>query len=134
PQIERDSQGRHLEPVVGKSFEAGVKGEFLDGRLNASAAVFHTKQKHLAQATSDTIPGPGGLPETVYRPADGATSRGFELELSGAPLPGWNVGAGYTHFRLTDADGSDVNAIYPRRQLRLFTTYRLSGAASGLTA
>lgn len=133
PQQVRDVQGRYLDPVKGKSLETGVKGEFLDGRLNASAAVFQIKQKNLAQATSDTITGPGGLPETAYRAVEGATSKGFELELNGELARGWNVGAGYTQFKLTDADGSDVNTIYPRKLLRLFTSYRLPGAASALT-
>uniref|UniRef100_UPI000D4287F4 TonB-dependent siderophore receptor n=1 Tax=unclassified Variovorax TaxID=663243 RepID=UPI000D4287F4 len=133
PQNARNASGGYIDPIKGKSFETGVKGEFLDGRLNASAAVFHIKQKNLAVATTDTLTGLGGLPETVYRASDGATSNGFELDLSGELARGWNVSAGYTQYRLKDADGSDVNTIYPRKLVRLFTTYRLPGAWSALT-
>jgi outer membrane receptor for ferric coprogen and ferric-rhodotorulic acid len=133
PQNARDIRGNYIEPIKGKSLEAGIKGEFLDGRLNASAAVFHIKQQNLAVETDQTIPGIGGIPETAYRASDGATSKGFELEVSGELARGWNLSAGYTQFRLKDALGEDVNTVYPRKTLRLFTTYRLSGALSGLT-
>ncbi|MDM0005759.1 TonB-dependent siderophore receptor [Variovorax sp. J22G73] len=133
PQNARDINGTYLDPIKGKSFETGVKGEFLDGRVNASAAVFHIKQKNLAVATTDRLTGLGGLPETVYRASDGATSNGFELELTGELARGWNVSAGYTQYRLKDEDGQDVNSIYPRKLVRLFTTYRLPGAWSALT-
>ncbi|WP_399682376.1 TonB-dependent siderophore receptor [Xenophilus sp.] len=133
PQNARDINGTYIEPIKGKSTEVGVKGEFFDGRLNASAAVFRIKQQNLAVETGETIPGLGGLPEAVYRASNGATSKGFELEVSGELARGWNLNAGYTQFSLKDADRQDVNTIYPRKTLRLFTTYRLSGALSGLT-
>ena len=127
PQQARDITGSYIDPIKGKSFETGVKGEFLDGRVNASAAVFHIKQKNLAVATTETIPGLGGLPETAYRASNGATSNGFELELNGELTHGWNVSASYTQFRLKDETGVDVNTVYPRKLVRLFTTYRLPG-------
>lgn len=133
PQNARNITGSYIDPIKGKSFETGVKGEFLDGRLNASAAVFHIKQKNLAVATTDTMPGLGGLPETVYRASNGATSNGFELELNGELAKGWNLSAGYTQYRLKDETGADVNSIYPRKLLRLFSTYRLPGAWNPLT-
>jgi len=133
PQNARDINGNYIEPIKGKSMEVGLKGEFLDGRLNASGSVFRIRQQNLAVATGETIPGLGGIPEAAYRASDGATSTGFELEVSGELARNWNLSAGYTQFKLRDADGEDVNTLYPRKQLRLFTTYRLSGALSGLT-
>lgn len=133
PQIERDINGNYLDPIKGNAGEVGLKAEFLDKRLNASAALFQIKQKNLAIATTDQIVGIGGLPETAYRQADGATSKGFEMELTGQLAPSWNLTAGYTQYTLKDEDGTQVNTIYPRKLLRLFTTYRLPGALSGLT-
>lgn len=133
PQTQRDIGGNTLDPIKGKAFEAGLKGEFLDGKLNASASVFHIKQNNLAVATTDRLVGIGGLPETAYRASDGATSKGFELEVSGEMAPRWNLAAGYTQYTLKDADGTQVNTIFPRKLLRVFTTYRLTGALAGLT-
>ena len=132
PQQERDINGQYLDPILGKSLEVGAKGEFFDGRLHASAAVFQIKQQNLAQSTGANIPGTVP-PETAYRAADGATSRGFELELTGELARGWNLTAGYTQFRATDASGADVNSLYPRKLFKVFTTYRLPGVWSGLT-
>ena len=132
PQQRRDISGKYLDPILGKSTEGGVKGEFFGGRLNASLAVFQIKQENLAQSTGQIIAGTTP-PETAYRATQGATSEGFELELAGELTPGWNVSAGYTQFTATDANGADVNSIYPRELFKLFTTYRLPGALNALT-
>ncbi|WP_047193810.1 ferric-rhodotorulic acid/ferric-coprogen receptor FhuE [Caldimonas brevitalea] len=132
PQQLRDIHSRYLDPVLGKSTEAGIKGEFLGGRLNAALSVFQIKQDKLGQATDENVPG-SAPPEAAYEESEGATSKGFEIEISGELQPGWSVSAGYTQFRLKDADGEDVNTIYPRKLLRLFTAYRLPGEWSALT-
>ena len=125
-----DLGGNPLKPVVGKNYEAGVKGEFFDGRLNGSFALFQIKQDGLAQAvgTVDRDGAGPALPEPYYVAADGAKSEGFEFDFSGELARGWSASAGYTQYRLKDAAGVEVNTIYPRRLLRLFTTYRLPGA------
>ena len=135
PQNRKDLDGNLLDPIVGRSIEAGVKGEFFGGRLNGSLAVFQIRQDGLAQEAGMIDRDGGGplVPETYYRAAEGATSRGFEFDLSGRLAPGWNASAGYSQFRARDAAGTDVNSIYPRRLLRLFTTYRLPGAWDKLT-
>lgn len=132
PQQRRDLSGKYLDPILGKSTEAGIKGEFLGGRLNASAAVFRIKQDNLAQSTGLMIAGTTP-PETAYRASEGATSEGFEFDLSGELAPGWNASAGYSKFKATDANGADVNSIYPRELVRLFTSYRFSGALAPVT-
>jgi outer membrane receptor for ferric coprogen and ferric-rhodotorulic acid len=135
PQNTLDFNGNPLDPIVGKNYEAGIKGEFLDGRVNGAFAVFQIKQDGLAQAAG-TIDRDGtgpALPEPYYLAAAGAKSEGFEFELSGELARGWSASAGYTQFRIKDAAGADVNSIYPRRLLRVFTTYRLPGAWAKLS-
>lgn len=135
PQNRKDLAGNLLDPIKGKSIEAGVKGEFFGGRLNGSLAVFRIKQDGLGQEAGmvDRDGAGPAVPEAYYRAAEGATSRGFEFELAGRIAQGWNASAGYSQFRARDAAGMDVNSIYPRRLLRLFTTYRLPGAWENLT-
>ena len=132
PQQKRDLSGKYLDPVIGKSTEIGIKGAFFGDRLNASATVFKIVQDNLAQSTGLTIAGTTP-PETAYRTSEGATSKGFEFDVSGELTPHWSVSAGYTQFRASDANGTDVNTIYPRKLLRLFTSYRLHGDLAGLT-
>ena len=132
PQQKRDLSGKYLDPIIGKSTEIGIKGAFFGDRLNASATVFKIVQDNLAQSTGLTIAGTTP-PETAYRTSEGATSKGFEFDVSGELTPHWSVSAGYTQFRASDANGTDVNTIYPRKLLRLFTSYRLHGDLAGLT-
>ncbi|MCY1306693.1 TonB-dependent siderophore receptor [compost metagenome] len=40
PQTTTDVNGQLLDPRTGKQFEIGLKGEFLDKRLNGHAALF----------------------------------------------------------------------------------------------
>lgn len=135
PQNLKDFGGTYLDPVKGKSYEAGIKGEFLNGRLNGSFGVFQVKQDNLGQAAGMIDrDGSGGplLPESYYVGAKGAKSEGFEFELTGDIAKGWNASAGYTQFRAKDVSGAEINSIYPRRLLRLFTTYRLPDVWSAL--
>lgn len=133
PQNYKDRASKNLDPIRGKAAETGIKGEFLDGRVNASLAVFHIKQDNLAQADGLAPATGGGVPQPVYKGADGATSRGLEMEVNGELARGWNGSAGYSIFRAKDATGADFNSIYPRKLFRVFTTYTLPGQLSALT-
>jgi outer membrane receptor for ferric coprogen and ferric-rhodotorulic acid len=132
PQELKDYDGKTLEPIKGKAAEAGIKGEFLNGRLNAAFAVFHIKQDNLGQAAG-MVTHNGGLPEAYYVASEGATSKGVEFDLNGELARGWNASAGYSQFRAKDATGGDVNSIYPRRLLRVFTSYNFAGELQVLT-
>src|SRR5690606_24932503 len=55
PQTEETSSGGKVEPIRGQSYETGIKGEWFDGRLNASAAYFRTKQENKAVTDSDLL-------------------------------------------------------------------------------
>jgi outer membrane receptor for ferric coprogen and ferric-rhodotorulic acid len=135
PQNYKDFSGNNLDPVKGKSYEAGVKSEYFGGRLNGSLAVFQIRQDNLGQEGGLVDrDGAGPLaPEVYYRTAQGARSTGFEFELSGEVAQGWNASAGYTQYRAKDAAGADINSVYPRRLLRVYTTYRLPAAWSALS-
>jgi len=136
PQNLKDFAGNMLDPIEGKANEAGIKGEFFDRRVNASLAVFHLKQDNLGQAAGridrDGAAGPL-LEESYYRAAQGATSKGIELDVSGEIVSGLNASVGYAIFRAKDATGVDFNAIYPRKTLRAFASYRLPGQWNKLT-
>lgn len=136
PQNLRNQANEILDPIEGKASEAGIKGEFFDRRVNASLAVFHLKQDNLGQRAGEIDrDGPTGpqLPEAYYRAADGATSKGIELDVSGEIVSGLNASIGYAIFRAREANGADFNSIYPRKTLRAFASYRLPGAWSKLT-
>ena len=120
PQTQVDQGGRTLDPIEGRNAEIGAKGEWIGGKLIASAALFEAKQDNTAEYAGFD-PGTG---RSYYRGVD-ATSTGFEFELAGQFAQGWELSAGYTQLALEDADGHDVRTYVPRRTLRLNTSYRL---------
>ncbi|AHG64632.1 putative TonB-dependent outer membrane ferripyoverdine receptor [Advenella mimigardefordensis DPN7] len=131
PQEAQDRHGRWLDPLEGRNYEAGIKGSFLDGRLTASAAVFQTDQDNLKQKdTGYFVP---GTTEQAYVATNGTRSRGYDLELSGEPLAGWNIMTGLTHWTARDGNGNVVLSEQPRTLFKLFMTYRLAGRLQGLT-
>ena len=123
----RDRHNALLKPLIGTNVEAGLKGEFQGGRLNVSAAVFQVKQDNQAEL-DEIIDG-----EYRYRTVDGATTRGYELEIAGEPVRGWNLAAGFTRRLSRDRTGAPVQTTEPSSLLRLTSSHRLLGAWSRLT-
>lgn len=115
PQTQTDASGRVLDPRVGKQYEAGVKASFLDGALNASAAIFLIRDTN--RAMSD------GMGSFVA--AGEVEVHGFELELSGSPLPGWDIYAGYTNSttRFLSGGTGDFRTFWPDHVFNLWTKY-----------
>ena len=132
PQTARDIDNRVLDPEEGNSYEAGLKSEFRDGRVNTTVAVFRTDQDNLAESTGQPIPG-GPANSVAYRAVDGAQTNGFELEASGEILPRWQLLAGYTYRITEDPEGDELNTSSPEDMLRLSTRYRFNGSLDGLT-
>lgn len=120
PQESRDRTGSYLDPVTGKSYEAGVKGAWFENRLNASLSVFRIEQDNVAQATSEMVP---GTSETAYIAAKGTVSRGYEFELNGELAPGWNATFGASRYVAKDASGDNINTNLPQTTIKLYTSY-----------
>lgn len=127
--IYKDRNNQALRPITGKNFEIGLKGEYLDGLLNASVALFETRTDNLAQSENYALP--NGT--WAYYTADGAKSRGVELDLQGELSNGWNVYGGATYYSIFDSSGKRLSPQVPHATARLFSTYRLPGEWSKLT-
>lgn len=131
----RDKDGHYLDPIEGVSYEAGVKAEFFDAGLNASAAVFRSEQDNLAEI-DDSVPPTvvDGSEQYAYRSTGkGNKVQGYELEVQGRIGERWNLAGGFTHFTARKADGSRLNPIQPDDLLRLTTSYRLPGRWDALS-
>lgn len=134
PQSNKDSNGSTLDPVEGDSYETGLKAAYLEGKLNASLALFRTEQDNVAEQIG-TNPATN---EGIFKATSGATTEGVELELSGELQEGWNLSAGYTYARTRDADeqrmyGFPMSTSKPEHLVRVFTTYRLPGVMDKVT-
>ena len=114
PQTQIDVTRRLIDPIEGDNLEAGLKGEWLGGRLNASVAMFQARQKNTAEAAGfDPTVG-----QTTYRGVD-ATSRGVELEVSGQLAPGLQATGGFTAMRIRGEQDQPVRTFVPRSTGRL---------------
>ncbi|RAR85326.1 outer membrane receptor for ferric coprogen and ferric-rhodotorulic acid [Paracidovorax anthurii] len=143
PQNYRAASGGVIAPLRGEDFEAGLKGEFLGGRLSASLSVFrihHVGQAELDTAAASSSCVPASATSACYRAGGKSRSEGWELEVAGEPGPGWQVMAGYTYTRtrqLRDAvdatAGQPLRSVDPRHALRLFASHRLGGGLRGWT-
>lgn len=129
PQDYQDRNGNYLDPLEGENYEAGIKAEYLQGRVNAMVSIFRIEQDNLAQVDSGNLI-PGTINQAYYA-AEGTTSKGFEAEVSGAITENWNLMVGWSQFQAEDADGTAVNTRHPRRTATLFTTYRLNQLTLG---
>lgn len=137
PQTAQRADGTVLKPRVGAQYEAGLKGRFLDGKLNATAAVFRSKDKN--RALADTA-APG-----FFVAAGEVKIEGVELEVTGRPLDGLDLTLGYTNVKTeyAVAPANQVGAVFdiftPRHQFKAYARYEpaaLGGAfaAIGLNA
>ncbi len=122
PQSRQTTSGDTVKPIAGDSYEAGVKGEWFNGRLNASAAYFRTRQENSAVLDGSNLTPDGNQ---AYRAGTGNETDGIDLEIAGAITPNWNVYGGYTylHFRRIDSDGRSD----PSHLFKLHTTYEPAG-------
>lgn len=120
PQAKMDSSGARLAPLQGDSWEAGIKGELLGGKLNVSAASFRTRQANVPEAGIFS----GG--RQTFSAAD-YLSEGYELEVSGELLSGLQASAGYTYVDIQNADHSHGRPYAPKHMLRAASTYRIPG-------
>jgi len=147
PQTAQDVNNRTLAPRVGWQLETGVKGSFFDDMLNASIALFRIHDSNRAIVDEENIGCGGTVDGTCSRAAGKVRSQGIELEVSGSPMPGWELTAGYTYNQqryLSDTDPTNVGnrflpAQSPENMLKAWTQVNfgkagVQGWASGLQA
>lgn len=122
--------GDPVDAIVGRNYEAGVKGALLGGRLNAALALYRIERKGEAvrdPAYPSTGVGDLGL-NCCWLPLGEVVSQGIDAEISGELAAGWQLFAGYTFNRNRNkATHAAYHSVTPRHLFRLWTTYRLPG-------
>lgn len=121
PQYQVDQSHALLDPIEGNNIEGGVKGEWFDGQLNASFALFRTQQDNTPEyAGFDVAQG-----FSYYQGVD-TEVEGYELSLAGQLMPGWSANAGLTHlFSIRDGQGNSTRTFIAQNTLYLATTYQV---------
>lgn len=81
--------GKTLPPESAQQYEIGVKSEWLQKRLVATASIYQITKQNIPAADPSN---------PAYTIAIGeARSRGFELDVSGQIAPGWKIIGGYSY-------------------------------------
>lgn len=90
-------------PETVASWEAGIKADLLDRRLRVNLAVYHAKYKHSQSSQSGLNAGHPELPVVIVDNGP-IKAKGFELEITAAPVDGLTFGGsvGYTDSKLAD--------------------------------
>lgn len=121
--------GSSMEPITGKTYETGVKGELWGGAVNTSFALYYTSRNNEAvldpryEESSVLFGG-----NCCYLPQGKVVSKGVDMEFTGEVLPDWNVLAGYTYNHNRNRTAAKVfSSITPKHQIKLWSTYRLPG-------
>ncbi|MGY4535134.1 outer membrane receptor for ferric coprogen and ferric-rhodotorulic acid [Pseudomonas sp. TE3786] len=134
PQSNNDSAGTPVKPIEGKNYEIGIKGEYFDGALNASLALFRIDQENRAVEILDHATVCPSL-DTCYQASGEVRSQGIDFELQGALTENWQVGGGYTYARVhtikDDANPQNENQQFdtdsPAHLFKLTTSYHFQG-------
>ncbi|WP_414527693.1 TonB-dependent siderophore receptor [Nodularia chucula] len=125
----RSFENAQFQPERGTQYEVGVKADLTD-RLSATLAFYDLL---LSNVLTDDPVNPDFSIQTGKQ-----RSRGIEMNLSGAILPGWNIITGYAY---TDARIEEDNALpvgnrlsnVPKHSFNLWTTYEIqAGNLKGL--
>lgn len=134
-----DFMQQPLDPRVGWQVEAGAKGEFFDGQLNASLSVYRLRDTNRAIQDPDH-PADVSSPTTscCYLGAGLVQSEGWEVEVAGRPLPGWDITAGYSYNdnefvrHATPAfNGLPFLTYTPAHLVKIWSTYRFNDEIAG---
>lgn len=123
-----------IEPMTGKTYETGIKGELWGGAVNTSFALYYTKREH--EAVLDpaypvtTVPFGGSC---CYVTQGEVVSKGVDMEVSGELLPDWSLMAGYTYNHNQNRNDNTVfSSLTPKHLFKLWSTYRLPGEFNDL--
>jgi iron complex outermembrane receptor protein len=116
------------KPLIGESFEAGMKTSLLGGRLTPTLALFEIERRNVAVSDPEDF--------DVVIQIGRSRSRGVEIEAPAIISPRWRVIANYTYLDTQVLEDSFVtpgvqlvNA--PEHSASLWTTYDLSGPLKG---
>ena len=126
--MNRDYDDNLLPPIMGRNYEIGWKGEWNEGRLNTSVALYRTDKDNNNQRVN-------AKPHPYWEPLD-QSSRGLDAEISGSLTDRWQVYAGYTFNRSTNRNsvgnnvesrlkGYNFSSHTPKHMFRLYTSYIL---------
>ena len=99
-----------FNPLESDLKELGAKGEFINGRLQATVAVYEINQKNILMSAND----PAQPDLLVQRGED--RSRGFEIDITGHITKDWQIFASYSYIDAIIINDANTNLIGQRKE------------------
>lgn len=129
-----DESGSPLQPKTGASYELGIKGELMEGRVNTAFNLFRTVEEHRAEANYDSVCA-GSSDGYCYTDVGKVRAQGFEAEISGEVIERLQLLAGYTYTQTKYLKSAEENpqepgfttTYFPRHLFRAWADYQLAG-------
>lgn len=127
PQWARDANDNFLDPIDGKSYETGIKGEYFDGNLNTSLSVFQIEQDGVGESTGQ-INSNGNYISVAKK---GVVSKGFEVGASGNITDNLSLDFGLANFEAKDANGDKFTTTNSRTTANVWAKYMIDNYRMG---
>lgn len=124
--------GGPFPPLRAKQWEAGIKGEFMQKRLQPTVTFYEIKQ---ANVLKPDLTDAAGIRQVT---TGEVTSRGLELTLAGAITTNWNVLLNYAKNKIFISQSTDPSekgtgfGDTPKDAFSAWTTYQLRPLLNGL--
>lgn len=126
--------GQQRRPEMSEGWEAGVKGEWWDGKLNASVTYYELTKKNTSHSSADAALAAQGFSVLVGE----GRSQGIELDISGRITDYWSLIGSYSFTNtlftkdVTEIQGNQF-ANVPEQAASLWSKYDFGGLGmSGL--
>lgn len=131
--LANEYRGGPFAPEESTSWEAGLKRDFLGGRVGVTAAVYEITKTNVLQDD----PNPAAPADYLIALGE-VRSRGFELDVAGQLTADWSLQANYAYNDVAvtkDVVAANVGAGFPnspRHQAGLWTRYNLPRTKFGV--
>lgn len=128
--------GSIIDPLEGRNYELGVKGELAGGRLTTALALYRLERT--GESVRDTrydFYSSGGGASCCFLNKGEVISQGIDAEIQGEILPRLQVSASYVFNRISDKTEGSVaynTTVAPRHLLKLWSRFQLAGEWSRL--
>ena len=116
-----------FKPETARTYEIGLRSEWLQGRLRINATLFQTNY-HDIQLRQQTLI--AGVFTTLIENAAKARIRGAEVELTTAPLKGLTVSAAYGHLDPKYLDVGQVRGLTLSSRFQRTPRHSFSGSVN----
>jgi len=144
----QDISGNSLKPSVIDQYEAGIKNDFFKGLLSANLTFYRIINNNLAQTAPFDKDGIQNSNTAIKILSGQVTSDGVEFDLTGQPVKGVSILAGYSYnyMRYTKTDSTKGNFIEGEKLVNnpantangsifyTFGSHKLKGFKLGATA